>query len=84
MRYVKLVAVIIVHWTLLFRQTYDEKPTEIKHTKTFYDEKEARAFYDHRPKSLFECVNSLTAMPGLCEVRDVRIAGTLRDPFKDK
>lgn len=75
LRKLALLAVIVVQWTLLFRQTYDEKPTEVKRSKVFYDEKEARRFYDHRPKGLFECVNSLTAMPGMCEVRDVEIAG---------
>lgn len=72
-RKLALIAVVVVNWTLLFRQTYDEKPKESKREKYFFDEKEARRFYDHRPTGLFECVNSLTAMPGFCEVRDVEI-----------
>lgn len=72
-RRLALIGVVVVNWTLIFRQTYDEKPTEAKRSKVFYDEKEARRFYDHRPKGLFECVNSLTAMRGYCEVKDVEI-----------
>ncbi len=85
-RKLALIAVVVVNWTLIFRQTYDETPTEAKRQKVFYDETEARLFYDHRPKpgALFECINSLTAKPGLCEVRDVKISEALRDPFKDR
>lgn len=68
-----LIAVAVVNWTLIFRQTYDDTPTETKREMRFEDEKQGRVFYDHRPTGLFECVNSLTAMPGYCEVKDVRI-----------
>lgn len=78
-RRLALIGVVVVNWTLIFRQTYDEKPTEAKRSKVFYDEKEARRFYDHRPKGLFECVNSLTAMPGFCEVRDVELKINRKD-----
>lgn len=74
-----LIAVAVVHWTLIFRQTYDDKPTETKREMRFETEKEARAFYNHRPTGLFQCVNSLTAMPGFCEVRDVELKINRKD-----
>ena len=79
LRKLAIIAVVVVQWTTLWRQTYDEKPKEFKHKKVFFDEKEARRFYDHRPTGLFECVNSLTAMPGFCEVRDVELKINRKD-----
>lgn len=83
-RKLALIAVAVVNWTLIFRQTYDDKPKEFRHRKAFADVKEARTFYKHRPKpgELFECVNLLTAMPGLCEVKDVELTEVERDAQK--
>lgn len=67
------IAVAVVSWTTIYRQTYDDKPKEFRHHKVFDDAQEAQRFYDHRPKGLFECLNSLTAMPGFCEVKDVKL-----------
>ena len=77
-----LVAVAVVKWTLIFGVTYDAPKYTQKRERAFESEKEARNFAAHAPKGLFECVNSLTAMPGMCEVKDVQLT-IMRDPFKD-
>jgi hypothetical protein len=70
---VALIAAIIIHWTLSFRQTYDERPKEDERQWIFTNAKQAQDFLDHRPTGLFPCINSLTAMPGMCEIKDVRV-----------